>query len=92
MSEKDNLIQPTADRGLPQCDQLHAADAKNPELQLANRVANTILYRLYADPDSDLSVLARQFLRSREAITAIRSRAIVDEALAASRTPPEKIT
>lgn len=36
------------------------------ELQDAIRLANKMLDRNWADPDSDLALLSRQFLRSRE--------------------------
>jgi hypothetical protein len=38
------------------------------EVKFAENVAGIVLDRPYADPDSDLSVLARQFLRAREEI------------------------
>ena len=39
-----------------------------PELDDAIRLANTVLDQPSRDPDDDLSMLARQFLRAREAV------------------------
>ena len=42
------------------------------ELDDAIRLATKVLDRVSADPDDDLAMLARQFLRSRELITELR--------------------
>lgn len=41
------------------------------EREHAVRLANHVLDRVNADPDDDLAVLARQFLRAREALQQI---------------------
>ncbi len=38
------------------------------ELEEAIIIANKVLDRNFADPDDDLAILARQFLRSRESV------------------------
>ena len=42
------------------------------EKEQAVLLANTVLDRITADPDDDLAILARQLLRSREALERIR--------------------
>jgi hypothetical protein len=42
------------------------------EKQQAFDLANAVLDKPYEDPDSDIAVLARQFLRAREEIDAMR--------------------
>lgn len=46
------------------------------EREDAIRLANRILARVNTDPDDDLAVLARQFLRARERELSIYARAI----------------
>jgi hypothetical protein len=46
------------------------------ELETAIVLANKILDRINADPDHDLAILARQFLRSRERELSVYTRAI----------------
>jgi hypothetical protein len=43
------------------------------EKEEAVRLANAVLEKPYIDPDGDISVLARQFLRAREEIDAMRA-------------------
>ena len=42
------------------------------EKEEAVKLANAVLEKPYLDPDGDISVLARQFLRAREEIDAMR--------------------
>ncbi len=48
-------------------------EAKYEEHVAAAHIANVFLDQPYADPDSDVCLLARQFLRSREAISTLLS-------------------
>ena len=47
------------------------------EKEEAVRLANAVLEKPYIDPDGDISVLARQFLRAREEIDAMRDALVV---------------
>jgi hypothetical protein len=50
------------------------------ELEQAVLLANKVLDRVNADPDDDLAILARQFLRARERIGALERQDVTKEA------------
>lgn len=49
------------------------------EAKLAKNVADMVLNRVGEDPDSELSILARQFLRSCETLTDIAKQKLWEE-------------
>jgi hypothetical protein len=58
------------------------------ELEEAIALANKILDRNYADPDDDLAILSRQFLRAREAVAELeRFSALLTRAADALEAP-----